>query len=115
MLLILISFPSLRSPAQEDLQFWYTPPASQWTDTLPPGNGRLVAMLFCKYDKERIQLNEESTWAGSKLNNSNPKAAEFLLQIREAIFAGPYKNGVGSRAPEPRGYSATDKILSTPW
>ncbi|MBW7890553.1 MAG: glycoside hydrolase family 95 protein, partial [Chitinophagaceae bacterium] len=94
MLLILCSFSSLQAPAQQDLQFWYTSPASQWTDALPVGNGRLGAMVFGKYDRERIQLNEESVWAGSKINNNNPKAGEFLPHIRQALFGGSYKTAL---------------------
>lgn len=94
MLLIFCSFSSLQAPAQQDLQLWYTSPASQWTDALPVGNGRMGAMVFGKYDRERIQLNEESVWAGSKINNNNPKAGEFLPQIRQALFGGSYKTAL---------------------
>ena len=59
---------------QNDLQLWYNNPAQNWTDALPVGNGRLGGMVFGNYVKENIQLNEESIWAGSKINNNNPQA-----------------------------------------
>ncbi len=85
---------SIRGIAQQDLQLWYNSPAKQWTDALPIGNGRIGAMVFGKYDHERIQLNEESIWAGSKINNNNPRAAEHLPQIQKALFNGAYKNAL---------------------
>ena len=49
---------------QATYQLWYKQPATEWTDALPVGNGRIGAMVFGKVDSERIQLNEESLWAG---------------------------------------------------
>jgi alpha-L-fucosidase 2 len=45
-------------------RLWYTQPAAHWKDALPLGNGRLGAMVFGDPDVERLQLNEESLWAG---------------------------------------------------
>jgi len=68
------------------LKLWYKQPAQEWIDALPVGNGRLGAMVFGKVYHERIQLNEESLWAGSKINNNNPKALKHLDKIRELLF-----------------------------
>lgn len=87
-------FSQLPGIAQQDLQLWYNSPAKQWTDALPIGNGRLGAMVFGKYDHERIQLNEESVWAGSKINNNNPRASAHLPQIQAALFKGAYKDAL---------------------
>lgn len=43
---------------------WYNRPASQWTEALPVGNGRLGAMVYGGVKSETIQLNEESLWGG---------------------------------------------------
>jgi len=40
---------------------WYESPAKEWEEALPVGNGRLGAMVFGKYDEERIQMNEETS------------------------------------------------------
>ncbi|MBN3518495.1 glycoside hydrolase family 95 protein [Algoriphagus lutimaris] len=45
---------------------WYTQPAEVWEEALPVGNGRLGAMVFGKPSMERIQLNEDSMWSGSR-------------------------------------------------
>jgi len=43
---------------------WYRQPAGNWNQALPVGNGRMGAMVFGDPDFERIQLNEDSVWAG---------------------------------------------------
>jgi alpha-L-fucosidase 2 len=45
---------------------WYQQPAKNWNEALPVGNGRMGAMIFGNPDNERIQLNEDSMWAGEK-------------------------------------------------
>ncbi len=69
------------------LKLWYQQPAKEWTAALPVGNGRLGAMVFGQVFQERIQLNEESVWAGSKINNNNPQAQANLPKIRDLLFA----------------------------
>lgn len=83
---------ALNAGAQQDLQLWYQRPAQKWTDALPVGNGRIGAMVFGRYDTERIQLNEESVWAGSQMNSNNAAAATHLPQIQKALFNGDYQN-----------------------
>jgi alpha-L-fucosidase 2 len=70
------------------LKLWYNQPAEEWTDALPVGNGRLGAMVFGKTTTEQIQLNEESLWAGSPINNNNPAAREHLPEIRQLLLEG---------------------------
>ena len=76
---------------QENLSLWYKQPAEKWTDALPVGNGRLGGMVFGGIQQERIQLNEESVWAGAPINNNNPGAKAHLKEIQTAIFNGDYK------------------------
>ena len=73
-----------------DPELWYKQPAAKWTEALPVGNGRLGAMVFGDFQHENIQLNEESVWAGSKINNNNPEAKAHLKEIQEMIFKGDY-------------------------
>ncbi len=95
LLMILPVFCLLQLHAQKaDLKLWYKQPAALWTDALPVGNGRIGAMVFGKYDMENIQLNEESVWAGSKINNNNPEAKAHLKEIQTAIFNSDYKNAL---------------------
>ena len=74
-----------------NLELWYNKPASEWNEALPVGNGRLGAMIFGDTAKETIQINEESIWAGSKINNNNPKALANLPILQQAIFGGDIK------------------------
>jgi alpha-L-fucosidase 2 len=70
------------------LTLWYEQPAAEWTEALPVGNGRLGAMVYGKTGVEQIQLNEESLWAGSKINNNNPGALTHLEEIRRLLLGG---------------------------
>ena len=76
---------------QDNLSLWYTKPAQKWTDALPVGNGRIGGMVFGGIQQERIQLNEESVWAGAPINNNNLGAKAHLKEIQTAIFNGDYK------------------------
>ena len=43
---------------------------------------------------ERLQLNEESIWAGSRINNNNPKALKTLPLLQKAIFESRYRDAL---------------------
>jgi len=87
----------------ERLTLWYRRPAhaarqtgagpdapgdDAWVDALPVGNGRLGAMVFGGIGHERIQLNEDSMWAGSPQDADNPEAERALPEIRRLLQAG---------------------------
>ncbi|QEC52876.1 alpha-L-fucosidase 2 [Anseongella ginsenosidimutans] len=76
-----------RSPEPAGLELWYRQPASEWVEALPVGNGRLGAMVFGGVNTERIQINEESLWAGNRFNDNNPNALEVLDTVRKLLFA----------------------------
>ncbi len=67
---------------------WYSQPAAQWTEALPLGNGRLGAMVFGGTKTERIQLNEESLWAGCQFESSAPDFKEHYAEIQRLMLAG---------------------------
>jgi alpha-L-fucosidase 2 len=71
---------------QPDMHVWYEQPAAEWVEALPVGNGRLGAMVFGRPYRERIQLNEESIWAGAPLDNNNPEALANLPRLRQLLF-----------------------------
>ncbi len=71
---------------QPDVKLWYNQPAKVWEEALPVGNGRLGAMVFGHPFSERIQLNEESLWAGQPINNNNPDALGSLDELRTLLF-----------------------------
>ena len=74
-----------------DLRLWYRQPAANWNEALPIGNGRLAAMVFGGTGSERIQLNEDTVWAGEKRDRNNPEGARNLAEVRRLLFAGKPK------------------------
>jgi len=91
------------------LKLWYTrPPAgwdrgraawkpdinfneegkNPWNEALPVGNGRLGAMVFGGIGFERIQLNEETIRGGGPVDRNNPRALEYLPELRRLLFEG---------------------------
>jgi alpha-L-fucosidase 2 len=81
---------------------WYDHPASAWTDALPAGNGRIGGMLFGDPITERLQVNEESLWGGSKISNDNPGALSHLTEIRRLILDGKI----------PQAYELSEKYIA---
>ncbi|MBX3007095.1 MAG: glycoside hydrolase family 95 protein [Melioribacteraceae bacterium] len=73
------------------LKLWYEQPATRWVEALPIGNGRLGAMVFGNPSSEKIQLNENTIWAGQPYRNDNPDAKEALPKVRQLIFDGNYQ------------------------
>jgi alpha-L-fucosidase 2 len=71
-------------------RLWYRQPAEQWTEALPIGNGRVGAMVFGGVARERLQLNEDTLYAGGPYDPSNPEARLALPRVRELIAAGKY-------------------------
>jgi alpha-L-fucosidase 2 len=74
----------------EKLSLWYRRPASNWNEALPIGNGRLGAMIFGGIEGERIQLNEDTLWAGAPYDPNNRNALAALPEVRKLIFDEKY-------------------------
>ena len=72
-------------------KLWYDQPAMTWTQALPIGNGVMGGMVFGTPALERIQVNEETIWAGQPNQVVNPHAKEYLPKVRQLIFEGKYK------------------------
>lgn len=91
-LLFLLCFASfwILAEGNDNLRLWYNKPATDWNAALPLGNGRLGAMIFGVPSIERLQLNEETIWAGSPNDNAHEVAPEVLQQIRKLIFDKKY-------------------------
>jgi len=73
-------------------KLWYNRPAEQWVEALPVGNGRLGAMIYGNPSYEKIQLNENTVWAGQPYRNDNQNAKEALPKVRQLIFEGKFKD-----------------------
>lgn len=77
--------------APSPLTLWYDKPASEWTEALPVGNGRLGAMIFGGTHNERLQINEDTLYAGGPYDPNNPESLSALPEARRLIFEGRYK------------------------
>src|SRR4029079_14000701 len=94
-------------PPTSALSLWYRTPASdhallamdasresrqagpaEWVRALPVGNGRLGAMVFGSIVHERLQLNEDTLWAGRPYDPVNPDAT-YAPSTRDAKTARP--------------------------
>ena len=48
-------------------------------------------MIFGGVDQERLQLNEDTLWAGGPYDPVNPTAKAALPEVRQLIFDGKYE------------------------
>ena len=91
-LLLLAATVMLTATAHADShRLWYDRPAKTWTQALPVGNGTMGAMVYGTPAVERIQLNEETIWAGQPNQVGHPEASVYLPQVRQLIFDGKYR------------------------
>lgn len=67
-------------------QLWYRQPAKSWSEALPVGNGRLAAMVYGQPDREHLQLNEETLYAGAAMDRTNPEARAAIPEIRRLLL-----------------------------
>jgi alpha-L-fucosidase 2 len=70
----------------EPLSLWYRQPARNWLEALPIGNGRLGAMVYGGVNREWLQLNEDTVWAGGPRDNNTVGGAEALARARTLMF-----------------------------
>lgn len=88
---VALLLPSARAAEMPSpLTLWYNAPALKWTEALPIGNGRLGAMVFGGAEREHLQLNESTLWAGGPYDPNNPAGRAALPAARQLIFDGKY-------------------------
>ena len=79
---------------------WFKQPAETYDQSLVLGNGRIGAMVWGDADEERIVLNEESVWSGSRVENNVPGGHKSLFfpcgQKTKPSVELEYKNGLTS-------------------
>jgi alpha-L-fucosidase 2 len=83
-------FAESHSGEKKPLILRYDRPAANWNEALPIGNGRLAAIVFGGPARERLQINEETVWAGGPNNNVQPDAYPLIQRVRELLFARKY-------------------------
>ncbi|MFT3754634.1 MAG: glycoside hydrolase family 95 protein [Pseudoxanthomonas sp.] len=84
------SFAAAPASSSQPLRLWYPRPATQWVEALPLGNGRLGAMVWGGGRYERLQLNEDTLYAGGPYDPTPPEALAALPEVRRLLFAGKY-------------------------
>jgi alpha-L-fucosidase 2 len=92
-LLIILCIPVVIVACQSDSDnaivpdelLWYNNPADNWMQALPVGNGRLGAMVYGDTLNERIQLNEDSMWAGAADWGDAHGGPDDLKEIRKLL------------------------------
>ena len=72
------------------MRLWYDKPAETWNHALPVGCGKLGAMVFGGVRAERVQMNEDSIWAGPPVPKAQAGAREVVDRARQLIFDGQY-------------------------
>ena len=80
-----------RTSAANALRLWYDEPAEVWEEALPIGNGRIGGMVFGDPSHDRVQLNEDTLWAGEPGNNLPAGFLQALPEVRQLLFDGEYK------------------------
>jgi alpha-L-fucosidase 2 len=70
------------------MMLWYDEPATEWTEALPVGNGRLGAMVFGGTETENIQFNEETLWSGQPHDYAHEGAWKYLDDLRRLLWEG---------------------------
>jgi len=86
LIFFIVTAQSQTDTSKHDVILWYDKPAKDWNEALPIGNGRLGAMVFGGTVRERIQLNEESLWSGSKVDANPSVDPAKLKEIQQLIL-----------------------------
>ncbi|WP_241684822.1 glycoside hydrolase family 95 protein [Cyclobacterium xiamenense] len=80
--------------ASPRMELWYTSPAEDWLEALPIGNGRLGAMVYGGLQEERVQLNEESLWAGMPEDPYPENVRQHYAEFQRLNLDGNYQEAL---------------------
>ncbi len=69
----------------------YKSEAKKWVEALPIGNGKVGAMLFGSFEKERIAVNDGTLWSGYPKCQDNPESLKNLEAARDLLRQCKYK------------------------
>ncbi|WP_276165981.1 glycoside hydrolase family 95 protein [Zobellia alginiliquefaciens] len=102
---LVLTITQLSVYGQDGMKLSYDTPAVKWTEALPVGNGSLGAMIFGGVEKEHLQFNEETLWAGEPHDYSHEGAGDYLAEIRNLLAKGKQLEAQNL---------ATEKFMSVP-
>jgi len=80
----------LALPESNRLVIWDNRPAQDWESAYPIGNGRLGAMPFGQYPREKVLINEETIWARKGGYDTPKDSFQQLEKMRELEAKGDY-------------------------
>lgn len=72
-------------------RLWYRQPAANFNEALPLGNGRLGAMVDGGIAEERLHLNEDTLWAGTRAPSPSTHGPQALSACRDLQNEGKYQ------------------------
>ena len=64
----------------------YGAPASRFEEALPLGNGSVGAMVYGKWERERISLNHDTLWSGKPRRYTRPHAVEAYKKAQALVL-----------------------------
>lgn len=83
---------SRMKPAEQPLELRFDRPADHFEETLILGNGQHGVSQYGGVVQERLHLNDATLWSGRPVDpNMNPDAHTHLGAVREAVFAGRWR------------------------
>ena len=71
--------------SQTDQEVKLDTPATNFTQSIPLGNGRLGAMDYGNPKQERIVINVISMWSGGVENPNRNDASQYLPEIQRLL------------------------------
>lgn len=72
----------------DNTSFYSASPASDWHEAFPIGNGHIGAMVYGGIQKERVQTNECTFWAGGPRRLQKDGAYNDVVYVRKLIAKG---------------------------
>lgn len=85
----------------------YDKPAANWNEALPIGNGHIGGMVFGGTSLERVQVNENTVWAGGPNNTIDSAAKPYVDQVRQLLNQKKFQEAqaLASKYLAPKGNS----------
>ena len=84
-LALLVSYSAVIAADNPATTIWFKQAGKGFDQSLVIGNGRVGAMVYGDPDKERIVLNEESVWSGSRGENNVSGGYKYLPEMRRLL------------------------------
>ncbi len=69
-------------------KIYFDRPANYFEEAVPLGNGSIGAMVYGRFDCEKISLNHDTFWSGEPGTHKNPKAYDSFVKARQLVLEG---------------------------